>query len=745
MGKKKCKSQSQYNKRLESLSLPRNQKSRREEIARLIYNNALKTIREYQSESESYMRSLDYDARRVKRRIQTVISCVDQIHARMDLICPEEADFFTIEEDWIEANLHPMVSYDYVESKADVALGAAIWILDQIRDQGSIPETLDCLLNIMASDESLHMPPIWDPCHSDQMIAGMLYAIRHRNDDCTGLDERKYQKSDWEYLDDRVYMDPYTIENKHRQTVPSRTVFEKMLSLVPEESIKDAISYYEEKWWEWVTRYYKSRAVLVRQEKEIANKLDSLAEKASQRVEQLTTAVNQKRLPVLQKNPLLAKMPSLGSLDINREIPDLSHQTILMQARQWETEMERLEQERTELYHQITSLWVGAGMLPTRCDDAILDEFGMEICDAWVGFEIEDPYKFSFAQLYLIDSGSDLPWMYFPGVSLMMTCASTLPWGLLKFRMEPDGVWMHYDEASDEYVSGSQKAALPKRIKLPTLENWYKLEYLDSREKNSGWQQMYNLSQVLYEITGCIMPRNLERLYPAIPELDRYGIKGKLTLHPIIYCMSLLSEAKHQNRGSLFHPDLKWTEEEPSDAEEIAPDETSESLKKRIAELEAEVKKLKTAAHDAGREVLEEKQRYAKLEADRENDRQELADLRELVFNQNQETYQTDSADESIEFPYHTEQCIVVFGGHDSWAREIRPKLPNVRFIDRTMQPNADLIRKADVIWIQHNALGHMHYYKIINEARRYHIPVRYFSYASAIKCAEQIVRSEDA
>lgn len=745
MGKKKCKSQSQYNKRLESLSLPRNQKSRREEIARLIYNNAVKTIREYQSESESYMRSLDYDARRVKRRIQTVISCVDQIHARMDLICPEEADFFTIEEDWIEANLHPMVSYDYVESKADVALGAAIWILDQIRDQGSIPETLDCLLNIMASDESLHMPPIWDPCHSDQMIAGMLYAIRHRNDDCTGLDERKYQKSDWEYLDDRVYMDPYTIENKHRQTVPSRTVFERMLSLVPEESIKDAISYYEEKWWEWVTRYYKSRAVLVRQEKEIANKLDSLAEKASQRVEQLTTAVNQKKLPVLQKNPLLAKMPSLGSLDINREIPDLSHQTILIQARQWETEMERLEQERTELYHQITSLWVGAGMLPTRCDDAILNEFGVEICDAWVGFEIEDPYKFSFAQLYLIDSGSDLPWMYFPGVSLMMTCASTLPWGLLKFRMEPDGVWMHYDEASDEYVSGSQKAALPKRIKLPTLENWYKFEYLDSREKNSGWQQMYNLSQVLYEITGCIMPRNLERLYPAITELDRYGIRGKLTLHPIIYCMSLLSEAKHQNRGSLFHPDLKWTEEDFSDAEEIAPDETPESLKKRIAELEAEVKKLKTAAHDVGREVLEEKQRYAKLEADRENDRQELADLRELVFNQNQETYQTDSADESIEFPYHTEQRIVVFGGHDTWAKEIRPKLPNVRFIDRSMQPNADLIRKADVIWIQHNALGHMHYYKIINEARRYHIPVRYFSYASAIKCAEQIARSEDA
>lgn len=743
MGKKKQKPQP-HNKRLESLSLSRNQKSRREEIARLIYNNAIRTIRDHQSESESYMRSLDYDSRRVKRRIQAVIGCVDQVRARVRQICHEEPAFFTIEEDWIEANLHPMVSYDFVETKADMALGAAIWILDKIRDQGEIPEELDCLLNIIPADESFHMPSVWDPCHSEQMIAGMLYAIRHRNDDCTGLDERKYHKSDWDSLDERLYMDPYTIENKHRQTVPSRSVFETMLSLVPEESIQDAVAYYEEKWWEWVTRYYKARAVLVSQEKVIADKLDALAELASKRVEQLTKEADQRKAQARQKNPLLVKKPVFEPLSIGRDLPDLSHQSMLMQARQWEADMDKLEQERAELYQQITALWVGAGMIPTRCDDAILDEFGPEICDAWVGFEIEDPYKFSFAQLYLIDSGSDLPWMYFPGVSLMMTCASTLPWGLLKFRMEPDGVWMHYDEASDEYVPGSQNPDLPKRIKLPTLENWYRFDYLDSQEKNSSWQQMYNLSQVLYEITGCIMPRNLERLYPAIAELDRYGIKGKLTLHPIIYCMSLLSEAKHQNRGSLYHPDFKWSEEETIEAEEILPEETPEALKKRIAELEAEVKKLKTAAYDASREVLEEKQRYAKLEADRENDRQELSDLRELVFHQNQEIYQTDSIEESIEFPYHTERRIVVFGGHDSWAREIKPKLPDVRFIDRTMQPNADLIRNADMIWIQHNALGHMHYYKIINEARRYHIPVRYFSYASAVKCAEQIVRNEN-
>lgn len=55
------------------------------------------------------------------------------------------------------------------------------------------------------------------------------------------------------------------------------------------------------------------------------------------------------------------------------------------------------------------------------------------------------------------------------------------------------------------------------------------------------------------------------------------------------------------------------------------------------------------------------------------------------------------------------------------------------------------MIRRADVIWIQTNAMAHSYYYKIIDEARKYGIRVRYFSYASAQKCAEQIVVDEKA
>ena len=70
---------------------------------------------------------------------------------------------------------------------------------------------------------------------------------------------------------------------------------------------------------------------------------------------------------------------------------------------------------------------------------------------------------------------------------------------------------------------------------------------------------------------------------------------------------------------------------------------------------------------------------------------------------------------------------------------EVKKNLSNPQTGDENMLPNAQLIRQADTIWIQANALSHAYFYRIITEARKYDIPVRYFSFASAEKCAEQL------
>ena len=73
-----------------------------------------------------------------------------------------------------------------------------------------------------------------------------------------------------------------------------------------------------------------------------------------------------------------------------------------------------------------------------------------------------------------------------------------------------------------------------------------------------------------------------------------------------------------------------------------------------------------------------------------------------------------------------------------------RPNEVTVRFMGEDIS-SPEIIRRADVVWIQTNCIGHKSYYNIIDLARRYDRKVRYFKYASASKCAEQIVEEENA
>lgn len=125
----------------------------------------------------------------------------------------------------------------------------------------------------------------------------------------------------------------------------------------------------------------------------------------------------------------------------------------------------------------------------------------------------------------------------------------------------------------------------------------------------------------------------------------------------------------------------------------------------------------------------------------------ELADLREIVFNQNEDKdviARRESLEKSYSYPYVTRKKIVIFGGHDSWLKVIKPMLPDVRFVEATQyQFDPNLIKNADVVWIQSNCMGHAQFSNIINKTRQYGVQLRYFSYASAEKCAEQLVTED--
>ena len=60
-------------------------------------------------------------------------------------------------------------------------------------------------------------------------------------------------------------------------------------------------------------------------------------------------------------------------------------------------------------------------------------------------------------------------------------------------------------------------------------------------------------------------------------------------------------------------------------------------------------------------------------------------------------------------------------------------------WLDKDLVFDTGIVRHAEVIWIQPNALSHPMYWRIVDTARMHGKPVRYFTYAGWTKCAEQV------
>ena len=736
MTKKKKKQQRKSTKEYEQSS-----NAKQKEIVQQAYYASQKLANKRLQKTSKLLDGNDCDPIRLKRRINATLASLDELYSKIADICVDVPDYFSITEEWAQLNAMGTQGYDCEEEQTTASLGAAIWILDQLREQGRIHDAIRLMPKDNGPLDEIYIPPVWDPCHSDEVHLGMLYIIQKRNEDCIGAKTVKQKTGDTEVLN-RFFMDRLTAEGKQKQDVPSRNRWEKILAMIPQEQIDEAVSYYEEVYWDWIRRFFTCRNIYLQQELQLQQERKEYFEA----LEQKASAI-MKQHEEMKKNPPKLEDFSFpySSVQSSLSIPQNTPMAELLRLKtNMDIDDAAFEERENALYASIDDL---PGML--RYAHSVefwkmIETSGEAIREVWKDFYIAQPYAYLFAHLYLLDSGSDLPWLYFPGVCLFSKAASELPWAHCNYDDECDNIWNHWDEETGDIVHGPLERTLPKRVKIPELENWYRMDYVDKSMDEQFAFSHYNLSQIVFEITGGIMPRNPERYFSALSDLDQFGINGKKTVHPLIYVMSLLGESRRQSRDWRLEIDDSLTDRDSEEPGKYGETESPDELKQKIAELRSQLDHAKKIAYESGREVREEKKRREKLEEKLAMEQQELADLRVLIFQQQEQNYQQETVASSISFPYKTTLRTVVFGGHDSWAREIKPKLPGVRFIDREMIPNAELIRRADVVWIQTNAISHAFFYKIIDEVRKYNVPLRYFSFASASRCAEQLAQYDE-
>lgn len=345
-------------------------------------------------------------------------------------------------------------------------------------------------------------------------------------------------------------------------------------------------------------------------------------------------------------------------------------------------------EDQAEMRQEIVDFRSMLGSICVTPPDVLAHWYGPEVAEIWADFEIQDPYALSFAFLYLLETGNDMPWVYSVSLPLMEMCASVLPWGNEQLNDDGDSRLDHYME-----VAALEEAS--------DLGDWFSMVYENVDETDMSCRCSCNLAQIVYWTTEGILPRNVELIWENQNSNELFGERALRDLEPHSFWMHIIEACRSATPVFYF-----------ASADERKIEEAKEECLEELEEV----------AYEAGL--------YHR----------ELGSLRNLVFALQEGRFEEEREVEGGQFPYSIRKKIAVLGGNDDWVKEIESMLENVLVVKRTEEPDIQKLTYCDAIWVQINAVSRSAYDKVIEHAQRFEIPVRYFTFASAVKCAAQLV-----
>ena len=628
-------------------------------------------------QQKTVFEATDLSEKYYARRIKAVMHLLPEMKKRYAAKYPE----MDMVSEFAEAASFPSITYDIIDWQMDVCLGAAVWLLDRIWEQEKMQQLCDLLPK---EDDGAELPVIYDTRFSEELLGRTKNVVANR------------------YGEGERHIIPPTFFDRRE----GADTFHAVLALVPDEVKKQAAAHLKQKFWEWADRYFEGLYPIIREQKRLEKKL----ERIHREIDELSVQKLQ------QKKPAALPFASPDMLAANTLMSGTAKE-VLQIGRQ----LAELEEALDDVSDRLSDYRFTIFQINLMGKQDALDSMEEKHAEAMRHFPIDDPYELCFALLYLLDADDDFVWVYSFMTGVACRAAYMLPWSIETYDEAYDGFW--FDE--DAWIQPQ-----------PLDSAWYEQNYIGDEDLEDDIVSDVSLAQLVYQSTGALLPRDMQRFDSGVKWLRRKGLKPSQA-SMLCAVMNILGEASRQQK---YLPDGTTAETspiEPAAAEQAA--EENAQLKRELTQLKAQMKKIN---HDLSQENAILQDKLSKAEKASAAMAQELADLREIVFNQQRSVPQEKEEPAKIAFPYRTDRRVIAFGGHDSWLRAIKFKVPDVRFMGEDIS-SAEVIRRADVVWIQTNCIGHNTYYNVIDLVRRYGRKVRYFKYASAVKCAEQVAEEE--
>ena len=655
---------------------------------------------------EGGLKAIDREGVALKKRKQAVIDLAEYADTRFSSKYPD----LCIPDELLRVNSVSVgIGFAYCDDLEFLSVAAALWILDRLQEEGMMEKAYAFLPDLRLAEEKVLLPPMKDTCHGDDVLCGMLYIVQHIRTEDDGTEMSPGQR------------------------------FSEIIKLIDPYKIKRAVRRFEEKQWEnfdailYAINYHKQKILKLADEALATINIcsDIHAEMLSMYME----TASPKPVPIV---PYAALLPDTGRI----ESPFTHHMMQKNRAEQLGTKEQMLTAEVNSKLDEIDdeekAMDLACVLSPYLIEDPksykrikIPGEYGRLISS----LEVDDPFEICFAHLYMLANNMNSVWLYHQSLSVLFAAAKQLPWNVnWSIRSQwigsgeelPEDILLEDDEMFDLPEEDSDTAFDDSERRKKLYQKAYsdKGLWVDPDTVARKEQSRVNLSQIVYAMTGAVMPRNTTGNLDIAERLRLCGMKKtqRIALEQYILLMNA------QNMRTRM----------PIMAENTEPSEcNAEELKEGLTRAKEENERLRTMLKEVHAERNAERKRANQAEQTLEHDRAELAELRSMIYDRSK---LNDAGKETaVAFPYTVSCRIVIFGGHDVWLNCIRPLLKGVRYVSPTAKPNMSMLMNTDVIWLQTNVMGHSYYNKIVDTARIHNIPVKYFSYSGAEKCAEQL------
>ena len=602
-------------------------------------------------------------------------------------------DFF------VRTQLMPYFNYNLLDYAGAIRLGAAVWMLEELDKAGNLEEAKKYLIEpeeVYQNIEGKRLFNIEHLRYPANLIEAMSLLITFRY-------FQEYKRVRVFHLASCIIPDDMMNGNKLSEK------YEKVISLLPPEDIKIVCDDFRTKIWEVTTLLIKCQNAHV-------NRIHQLKKEISL----YTKEVKEEVFPTQPIGPV----STLKGMDLVQPCSpwNIGQPVLNKTSRQFLQMMEMLDEAEHELRASAVDFWSYFHMSKEELMKKSIPE---EICNEIISFDIANPFAYCFALIHLIDLDDNAPWLLYSGCLLMIYVYGKLPWGDIT---DSNNMKCIYGRSGRQWLP---EYGVTEKEVYENKQNFY--DYYNHRVNG------LNLAQILYRSSEVVLPYDV----PVYPDVALKFLRGNedLTLEYYVAAATGLLKVRKVN-GELPKEKEEETKDESVDVQDL-----QDQIQKLRAELDAkeeENKKVKSQLNDAVRTAHKAEDRLKEAVDSFKNDKRELSDLREYVFNAENEIEETikDNAEE-VTYPYKLQKNMVVFGGHDTFINVMKANFPDLKFYESRGNVKSDIVKNADIIWVQPNCISHPQYWNAIRYAKSYNKPIRYFVAAGTERCSRQMIEAD--